>query len=113
MPEAPTEMDWRKEAFVTQRRTEEMCAQAEIMKAETGITHAAVVNLSWLEAQIPKLKAQGQETIRIAAVLNEENQPVVYIESWEEDAGKIRGYTGDPTMDPPGWNNDWPIITVP
>jgi hypothetical protein len=107
-PEAPMEMDWRKEAFVTQRRTEEKCAFVETLKAETGLTEASVVHLSWLEEQIPKLKAQGQETIRIAAF-----NGVIYIESWEEDAGKVRGFTGDPTTDPPGWNNDWPKIAVP
>ena len=109
MPETPTENDWRKEAFVTQRRTEDQCAFVETMMAETQLTKASVVHLSWLEEQIPKLKAQGQETIRIAADAN----GVIYIESWEEDASKVRGYTGDPTMDPPGWNNDWPEISLP
>jgi len=107
--EAPTEMDWRKEAFVTQRRTEDKCAYFSTLREETGLTKASVVPLSWLEEQIPKLKAQGQETIRIAATAD----GAIYIESWEEDAGKVRGFTGDPTMDPPGWNNDWPIIAVP
>ena len=114
MPEAPTEMNPRKEAYVWQRRTEDKCAHVSTMMAETGITKASVVPISWLKAQFEKIAAlqPDVETVWIAADANGS----IYIESWEEDASPFRDYpeeSGGASMDPPGWNNDWPEINLP
>lgn len=109
MPAEPTEMDWKKETYVWQRRNEDMCAYVSTMMDETSIAEASVVPISWLEGQFAKLKAQGHETIRIAA----SSDGRIYIEGMEDEANNVRGYPGDPTMDPPGWNNDWPKIALP
>lgn len=102
-----TENNWKKEAFVQERRTNTRGLHIVKLMEEKGVRDASVVSIGWLFEQLIKCLHNDQETIRIATGREGE----IYIETFM-DSEYIDGY-GGPEGDPEGWNNDWPKIQLP
>jgi hypothetical protein len=111
--------EWKTEKFVWdylhgKGKKKRSCISVNKLKAkiENGDGHktaqAWVVSIGWLFQQLVKCVQHDQETIRLAA----DAAGDLYIESFA-DAGEIDGSGAAPGIDPEGWNNDWPKISLP
>ncbi len=99
--------DWKRAEFVYERRNKRKGLAIDGGK-EMPFTKASVVPVSWLFEQLMKCVANNRETIRIAADKNGD----IYIEGFFH-SDDLENYTGPSNIDPEGWSNDWPEISVP